>query len=673
VDTLNSTNRSRVRTGSHALSAACLAACLAFAALAPARILAAPAAPSFWFAGTTLVLNKAQTRSGEVAVASDDAGLGRFLAKLGASLSYDSAQRLVLITTGDRRVVAFTIGDSRYSAGDVRETAPFAPYLDGGSAYVPFLALAKALYVLPVADGSATVLQPQIGGLDVRVENRVTTVTLRAAAPLKFKRLSSASDERLAIVFNGVGSTLEHNRRIGGSAELNALTIESGGSARNPSTTITFGATRGSLHALGTPASSNEIAIEFAKRGVALAGPPVPDAGEPRPAATPAVALVTARDASPAPSSEYAPVGADMLPVDNAIPPPPLGPPVTVTSLDATASGDALNVRIGVSGPVRYEWHRLGDNRWYIDLRNATLGIPGRDEQPPGSSVSLRVRQLSTGPNPSVRIAFTLPSARQVEVLPVDGGFTVAIAALDEHEPQRVGAGRVAGGKVVAAVPLAGNAGELWSSAAAQAAARPLVPTNPKLIVIDPGHGGSDSGAAQNGLVEKNVALDISKRLRKLLIARGWQVKLTRETDVDVFGPNDSAHDELQARCDIANDAGARLFVSVHANSFPSPALNGTLTYYYKGSDQALANAIHRRLAGSLSTVDKGVRKEEFYVIHHTTMPATLIETAFLSNASDAARLRSPEFLQRLAVAIADGIGDYAASNPVAPPTTDGT
>jgi N-acetylmuramoyl-L-alanine amidase len=100
--------------------------------------------------------------------------------------------------------------------------------------------------------------------------------------------------------------------------------------------------------------------------------------------------------------------------------------------------------------------------------------------------------------------------------------------------------------------------------------------------------------------------------------------------------------------------------------------MNGTLTYYYKGSDQALANAIHRRLAGSISTVDKGVRKEEFYVIHHTTMPATLIEMAFLSNSSDAALLRSPGFLQRVAVAIADGLADYAASTPLQP-TTDGT
>lgn len=669
---MSSIGRSPVRAGSHALTAALLAACLAFAGLAPLRAAAATAAPSFWFAGTSLVLGKTQMRAGEVAVASDDAGLARFLAKLGASLTYDQAGRIVIVTSGDRRVIAFVVGDSRYTAADVRENAPFAPYVDGGSAYIPFLALARTLYVLPVADGATTVLQPQIGGLDVRVENRVTTVTLRGATPLKFKRLSGASDERLAIAFAGVGSTLEHDRRIGGSAELGALTIEVGGSPRNPITTVTFEATRGSSHALVRPDSANDIAIAFAKRGIALAGSPIPDSGEPRPVPTPAITVATIREPPPIQNSDYAPVGADIVPSADAIPPPVLGPPVTVTSLDATAAGDALNVRIGVSGPVRYEWHRLGDNRWYVDLKNATLGIPGRDEQPPGSSISLRVRQLSVAPDPAVRIAFSLPSTRQVDVLPVSGGLGIAISALDEHDPERVGAGRIASGTVAAAPPLAGNASDLWSRAAVQAAARPLVPTNPKLIVIDPGHGGSDPGAAHNGLLEKSITLDVSKRLRSVLLARGWQVKLTRETDADVFAPDDSAHDELQARCDIANNLGARAFISVHVNSFPTAAMNGTLTYYYKGSDQALANAVHRRLAGAMSTVDKGVRKEEFYVIHHTTMPATLIEMAFLSNPGDAALLRNPAFLQKIAVAIADGFGDYAASTPL-PPTTDGT
>jgi N-acetylmuramoyl-L-alanine amidase len=184
---------------------------------------------------------------------------------------------------------------------------------------------------------------------------------------------------------------------------------------------------------------------------------------------------------------------------------------------------------------------------------------------------------------------------------------------------------------------------------------------NSRLIVIDPGHGGSDSGARQNGLTEKLITLDVSQRLRTLLVARGWNVKMTRETDTDVFEPNDSAHDELQARCDIANAAGARLFISVHVNSFTSSELNGTTTYYYKGRDRAPAEAVQRRLIAALGTKDDGVRKADFYVIRHAAMPAMLIETAFMSNPDDASLLRSSSFLQKIASAVADGVGDYAA------------
>jgi N-acetylmuramoyl-L-alanine amidase len=166
-----------------------------------------------------------------------------------------------------------------------------------------------------------------------------------------------------------------------------------------------------------------------------------------------------------------------------------------------------------------------------------------------------------------------------------------------------------------------------------------------------------------NGLTEASLNLDISKRLQALLIAHGWLVKMTRESDVDVYQPNDSAHDELQARCDIANSAGARLFISVHSNSFTTSELRGTTTYYYKADSYALADAIHARLAADLPTRDDGIRKENFYVIHHTNAPSVLIETAFVSNPGDAQLLRSDAFRQKVAVSIANGVGDFTATS----------
>jgi N-acetylmuramoyl-L-alanine amidase len=343
---------------------------------------------------------------------------------------------------------------------------------------------------------------------------------------------------------------------------------------------------------------------------------------------------------------------------------PTAAAPAVVTAVDETQADQSFALRIAVSAPANYEWHRLLDGRWYIDVQNATLGMAPLDDAPVSDDISsVRVRQMALDPIPIVRVALTLPPGHVVDVEATEASVTLTVTAGDDTTAQRVGLGEVGdAGPVVQAPPL--------PSPDALASAWKFGPraANARLIVIDPGHGGSDTGAQQNGLVEKDLTLDISERLRTLLVARGWSVKLTRESDVDVYAPNDSAHDELQARCDVANAAGARMFVSIHINSFTTSDLKGTTTYYYKSEDLPLAQAVHRRLIAALGTSDDGVRKDNFYVIHHTTMPAILIETAFMSNPDDAALLRSPSFLQKVALSVADGVGDYAGAPP--PPQT---
>jgi N-acetylmuramoyl-L-alanine amidase CwlD len=330
----------------------------------------------------------------------------------------------------------------------------------------------------------------------------------------------------------------------------------------------------------------------------------------------------------------------------------------------------ALSVHVAISGNVTYEWHRLGDNRFYVDFKPATLAVAAIDQQLENTAASsLRVKPF-VGPNDrlqTVRVALSLVSPRGVTLIPTPDGVTIAVDRADDPTEQTVGMGEIADGKLVSSIvplpaPPAGAASLPASDPNAASGWKFTPPQGPnsRLIVIDPGHGGSDFGAMHNGLVEKDLNLDISRRLRAVLVARGWQVKLTRDSDIDVYAPNDSARDELQARDNIANNAGARLFVSVHTNSFTSGGLNGTTTYYYKSDSYALADAVHSRLSDALPTKDDGIRKENFYVIHHTTMPAILVETAFLSNASDAELLKTPGFLQKIATAIADGVADYA-------------
>ncbi|MDQ2857742.1 MAG: N-acetylmuramoyl-L-alanine amidase [Candidatus Eremiobacteraeota bacterium] len=683
-------NRLRVKAGKGAPVVAAFA-CAAFAGVVPAAA-QTTANQNFWFSGTRLVFAHAQTRGGEVAIATDDDGLMRFLAKLNATLAYQPGQKYIVVTGPDRSTVAFTIGDIRYRAGGVAQNAPFAPYVSGGAAYLPFAALARALAVDAVDDAGMTVLQPQIASLDVRAGNKVTVVTLRGATPLRFKRTSNPNDDRLSLTFLGSGSTLAHERDVA-TGNVKSVTITPGGSPKNPTTVFDFDAIPGTAHVLAPSDSPNSLSIAFAPAGAALGGTQIPEQGDANVANVPLLV-------------RYPPLATGQTAATNVVPPAP--PPVatvasgapapaalapgadagalplaTVVGFDTETTDGGLNVKLSIAGNVRYEWHRLPDNRWYVDLKPAALAVTPQDMTFRNPSVeALRIKGF-VGPNDrqqTVRLALTLTSPRAVNLVASDGGVTVSVDKADDPAPQRVGFGQVQDGRVVAALgqppppvraavptPVPEAASDPGTSAIPAPTWKfaPHAGINRKLIVIDAGHGGSDSGAVHNGLAEKDLNLDLSKRLRTVLVARGWQVKMTRDSDVDVFAPNDSAHDELQARDDVANAAGAALFISIHINAFTSSGLSGTTTYYYKGDSYGLAGAVHARLAANLPTKDDGLRKENFYVIRHAAMPAILVETAFLSNSGDADLLRSPEFLQKVVLSIADGVGDYASQTPV--------
>ena len=214
-------------------------------------------------------------------------------------------------------------------------------------------------------------------------------------------------------------------------------------------------------------------------------------------------------------------------------------------------------------------------------------------------------------------------------------------------------------------------------------------------IVIDPGHGGHDTGTiGPNGMLEKDLVLDVSKRLGKLLQARlGAEVVFTRRDDT--FIP-------LEQRTAIANQEQADLFVSVHANSSHDPDARGVETYYlnFTSSPEALEVAarenaasdqdihqlqdlvkkialkekidesrefasdvqqsLHSGLAARTSGVrDRGVKKAPFVVLIGANMPSILAEISFISNPGDERRLQSPEYRQRIAESLYRGISRY--------------
>jgi N-acetylmuramoyl-L-alanine amidase CwlD len=646
-------NRLRARAGS-----ALFVAVLAALALAGTGRAWAADAPNYWFAGTRLILAHPVNVNGEVAVSIHDPGFVGFLNRLGATVAWQPGERYVVITASDRRTVAFTVGDPGYRVGTASARAPFAPYVEGQDVLVPFATVARTLYVEPVQDGGDVVLQPQLALLDVRQDGPRTIVTVRGATPLHFRKTSETS-ERVTLAFTGVGSSLSATRQIL-TAALSTVEIAASGSARNPTTSVTFGGAALSIHSMYPPNAPNEVTIAFAPQSIALAGSPIP--GE-WPSGAPALAQAARPPVAggpPGAAPAFTPAPLPGQPGFGAPTNAQTPPPTTITGVDVTPSGDGAVVHVALSGPAAYEWHRLPDGRWYVDFRNVSLASAPTDQQLNlGAVQAVRVRQTVFGPTPIVRLAFTLNGDRTVRIEPNDTGATITVDAVLETTLATSGTGQI--GTAVAAAP----GGEAWKFGSP---APPPPGSNPRLIVIDPGHGGSDTGAMHNGLVEKYVTLDISQRLRAILVSRGWIVKMTRERDVDVVAPNDDAKTELQGRCDVANNAGARLFVSVHINSFTAPYLNGTTSYYYKPNDQSFAAAVQHRLMGLLGTKDDGVKRENFYVVRHTTMPAILVETAFLSNPDDAAKLRSPAFLQNVAQGIADGIGDYAGSPNSTPP-----
>ncbi|MEH2233713.1 MAG: N-acetylmuramoyl-L-alanine amidase [Nostoc sp.] len=185
-----------------------------------------------------------------------------------------------------------------------------------------------------------------------------------------------------------------------------------------------------------------------------------------------------------------------------------------------------------------------------------------------------------------------------------------------------------------------------------QSQPRPSAPRGKLLVVIDPGHGGKDSGApGLGGLLEKDVILPIGKRVGAILEQNGVQAVLTRDADFFV---------ELQGRVDIAKRVNATLFVSIHANSVDNrPDVNGLEVYYYD-SGYGLAEVVRKTILQDIGTIkDRGTRKARFYVLRKSSMPSILVETGYMTGYEDNPRLGTREYQNRMAEAIARGILKY--------------
>jgi N-acetylmuramoyl-L-alanine amidase len=175
------------------------------------------------------------------------------------------------------------------------------------------------------------------------------------------------------------------------------------------------------------------------------------------------------------------------------------------------------------------------------------------------------------------------------------------------------------------------------------------------VVIIDPGHGGKDSGALGiGGVQEKDIILPIGKKIAEILERNGIQVIMTRDSDFFV---------SLPGRVTIAERANADAFVSIHANSAGENRLevNGLETYHYN-TGLTLAQIVHSKILQSINVKDRNVRKARFYVLRKNSMPAILVETGYLTGRDDVAKLRTTAYQNQMADAIAQGILQYLRS-----------
>jgi N-acetylmuramoyl-L-alanine amidase len=357
-----------------------------------------------------------------------------------------------------------------------------------------------------------------------------------------------------------------------------------------------------------------------------------------------------------------------------------------ITGVRHWSSEVGSTVVVDMEDQVPYEVHRLmSPERIYFDLHDSALA-PALN----GQSIDIGEAALSR-----VRIAQPVPGVTRV-VLDTKDGSNFAVSM--ESDPYRLvielrGNNRALAGK---RAPLSAETASLAPAPLKPAENLPATRTGKFRIVLDPGHGGWDLGTVgRQGMLEKNLVLDVTERLGKLLQARlGAEVLFTRTGDEYLA---------LDQRANFANQSQADLFVSVHANYSKSADARGIETYYTNffsapGSKEIeqrengaakpvtvslspaalrekldesrrLAASVQRALYAMLAPTnpdirDRGTKASAFVVLTGTAMPAILTEISFVSSPADERNLQSEAYRQQIAEALYKGISRYQESAP---------
>ncbi|NTW99745.1 MAG: N-acetylmuramoyl-L-alanine amidase [Geobacteraceae bacterium] len=370
-------------------------------------------------------------------------------------------------------------------------------------------------------------------------------------------------------------------------------------------------------------------------------------------------------------------------------------PSAVLNEIKHWSTPDYTRISLELDRDVTWEAHELGTaapgkpGRVYIDLKRTRLGKNAKDITiGDGFLKGARIGQYKAE---VVRVVLDTENIKDYKIFPLSDPARLVIDVRGERpvEISRLEPSVTAVPKLDEQPAVADKKTRSHKKTAISKIRR---------IVVDPGHGGHDPGAiGPNGIQEKDVVLAIGLRLRELFREElGVDVVMTRSTDV--FIP-------LEERTAIANKVGADLFLSVHANAAPNRSAAGIETYYlnlaktdkvaqlaakengttlekvsvlqailfdlmanYKLNDSAhladeVQKSLHKKIRTRYSDVKNlGVKQGPFYVLVGASMPSILVETAFLSNAAEEARLRDPAYQEMTANGILEGVRSYITS-----------
>lgn len=173
-------------------------------------------------------------------------------------------------------------------------------------------------------------------------------------------------------------------------------------------------------------------------------------------------------------------------------------------------------------------------------------------------------------------------------------------------------------------------------------------------IVIDPGHGGKDNGATgADGNYEKEFTLSLGKKIKSLLDEQpDVNVLMTRDDDSFIS-------QESRDRPEFANENDADIYISLHQDSFDDPDVSGTESFYYDDDSLDLAEIIQKHVADTTGFNDRGVKRENLFVLQDSDMPGVLIEVGYLTNPDEQEKMDSDDFQEQIAHSIVDGIEEY--------------